>query len=253
MANNSVITSQLKLGKELGVHTGSNRIAQFVRGAGEPNPQVVNVSDAQSVASVVKANGVTHIPLSGVSFYFVSLAATAGLNVRPNTLGQARSFINYVQGTGLRIGAGTFASIDLQNTTGSDIAFTMFIGGGLANGQDEFIDKRVILTGQTSNIFVQTGATVSYGYKTRDNTWADTLAGNATQDVADGYLGLKRKQVIFSNNDAALLLTVLDTNSNIIGTIQPATAFTFESGGDVKLHNPNGGSVACNIGEVYFL
>lgn len=252
MPPNSVINEHVTLRRDLGVVQTPQRLTSPSVGVGVQDPGLVNVSDAQSITTTIAAGKAIIIPLPGISFYFASLVATGGLNVRPITLGQSRSFINYVQGTGYRLGAGTFAQIEVSNPNLVSVSFTMFVGGGRANGYDEFIDKRVILNGQGSNILIQNGVTQAVAFKTRDGSWGDTLGAGATKSVADGYNGLARKQIIFSNNDPLLVLTVFDATGNILGTIQPLTAFTFETGGTVQLHNPGGSSVSCNIGEIYY-
>ncbi len=240
------------------VSTGNNRISQFLAATSQPNSSPHGATevytDTQQINSVVAANATIVINATGISFYFGTLPAAAGLNVRAINAGQTRSTGNYVQGTGLRYGTQGFQKLEITNPSAAQVAFTLIVGGGVPNNTyDEFIDKRVIVTNNpSSNVLIQTSETVTIGFATRTPAWADTLAAGASQIVTENYLGYQRKSIIFSNDDAAAVLLVLDANGNTIGSVQPSTAWTTDTGGTITLKNPSGGNVICHIGEVYY-
>lgn len=234
------------------VSSGSNRISD--RG---PKPPVYApsaptvVTDTQSATVIIPGKGNLIVNLSGISFYFYSITSAKGIQARAINAGQTRSLLNFVQGTGLRLGTTGFQSVELINPDAGINGVTIVVGGGIPdNTYDEFIDKRVIIA--NTSVAIKAAPTVAVAFKTRVPGWGDLLGAGATQDVADGYLGMTRHSVVFSNNDNANVLTVFDTAGNILGTVQPSTAFYLETSGDIQLHNPAGGAVACNIGEVYY-
>lgn len=248
----------------------SNRLPQAQ--APERAPTLA-VTETHQFISNILGGGTVVIPLSGISYYFEFLGTLggipnnfAGLGVRAVLGGQPRSTIIHVQGTGLRFGTLVFNALEVTNLDPvNSCRFTVDVGGGIPNNSyDEYIDKRVIISNSGGSITVNTAVGVNLavanglsgivGFKTRNNAWADSLAGGAGQAVTDaaGAWGTRRKTIIFSNDDPAAILTVLDTNNNIIGSIQPSTAWTTDTGGTITLKNPSGGAVTCHIGEVYY-
>lgn len=247
------------------VHGGNNRVSGYLDatvtpGAKSPGQQIVN--ETHQVVMTMPAGATQLISIPGISYYFGYINLAAGVSVRAINAGQPRTSIIHVQGTGLRFGTQTFNAIEITNTNGAAVTFTVYIGGGVPNNSyDEFIDKRVIVSSSTSvtiatapgtNVTVQNGITFSVGYTTRDASWGDSLNAAASQVVTDGYVGKARKSIIFANDDNVSILTVLDVGGNIMGSIQPATSWTIDTGGTVTLHNPSGGAVVCHIGEVYY-
>lgn len=249
----------------------SNRLPQAQPQAA---PTTLAVTETHQLVTNLLGGGTIFVPLSGISYYFEFLGTLggipnnfAGLGVRAVLGGQPRSQIIHVQGTGLRFGTLVFDSLEVTNLDPvNSCRFTVDVGGGIPNGSyDEYLDKRVIISNSGGSITVNTAVGVNLavanglsgivGFKTRVPAWADSLAANTTQDVTDaaGVWGTRRKTIIFSNDDPAAILTVFDSNSNIIGSIQPSTAWTTDTGGDIKLRNPTAGPVTCHIGEVYYL
>lgn len=241
----------------LGVATGNNRISQLGPKVGGAigAQQGATVTDTQQATVKIPAGGSITVNLPGISFYFPTLSSVLGVQARAINAGATRSFGQYYQGTGLRLGTSGFDKVELLNPDTVNVnTILIVVGGGVPNNTyDEFIDKRVIVTNNAaSNVLVANGTTFAVGFKTRVPAWAELLNGNTTQIVAGGYNGKTRKQVMFSNNDIALVLQVWDSTGNPMGTIQPSTAFTFDTNDTVQLRNPNSGAVACNIGEIYY-
>jgi hypothetical protein len=155
----------------------------------------------------------------------------------------------------LRLGTTGFHQVEIQNPDpANSILVNIVIGGGIPNNSyDEYIDNRVVIQNVSgANIFVQNGPTTAVSFTTRNGAWADSLAAGTSQVVSDGYLGLARKSIIFANDDAAIVLTILDAAGNIISSVQPSTAWNQEVGGTVTLHNPGANPVVCHIGETYY-
>jgi len=245
------------------VSRGNNRIANFLNSGTTPGTDsglTQSLTDVHQVTQVLAPNAHLIVSIPGISFYFPAVSSLSGIQARPINPGQSRSFVNYVQGTGLRLGTVAFSGIELINVdTVNANTFTVIIAGGIPDqSYDEFIDKRVIVTqthgvgGVIVNLITQQAPTFLVGFTTRAAGWADLIGAGATQDVTDGYLGKQRKSIIFANDDAAAVLTVFDTAGNILGSVQPATSWTTDAGGDVKLHNPTAGNVIAHIGEVYY-
>jgi hypothetical protein len=196
------------------------------------------------------------VNVPGISFYFPGVTGLTGINARPINAGQSRSFVNYAQGTGLRLGTSSFQKVELSNPDLVNAnTVTIIVGGGIPNNTyDEFIDKRVIVTNQPgTNLIVQNAPTTVVGWKTRTPAWADSIANGITVTVTDGYTAHGRKAISVCNNDTgAALLTLQDAGGSTIATIQPSTAFYLETGGTVKVNNASGGAVSCNICEIYY-
>lgn len=236
--------------------TSANRISAHLSDTTQPGggSGAIVFTETHAATVIVPANNTLRVNLAGISFYFPAVASILGINARAIRPGQSLPYVTFAQGTGLRFGTTGFVGVDLQNDSNSANQVTIIVGGGVPNNSyDEFIDKRVIITNNpASNVLIETGPTVAYGYKTRDPAWADSLASLATQVLTDGYLSQDRKSAIFANDDAAIVLQVLDVNGNIIGDVQPSTSWTTDTGGTLKLYNPGGAPVTCHIGEVYY-
>jgi hypothetical protein len=260
--------------KVIPVSGGTNRISAQLGSTITPNTKVggdVAIPESYQLVIRMQAGETKTIPLPGLSYYFGFVGTTGGvpnnyngLEVRALQKGQPRSKLIHVQGTGLRFGTFSFSGLEIVNLDGANaLEFTIVISGGVPqNSYDEFIDKRVILAGAAGsvvvttapgvNLTVQNGVTFTVGYATRDVSWADSLGAGATQAVTDGYLGKARKSIIFANDDNAAILTVLDAGGATLGSIQPGTSWTTDTGGTITLQNPSGGAVSCHIGEVYY-
>lgn len=229
------------------------------------------VSETRQLVTSLRGGQSIIIPFSGISYYFEFVGTLGGisnnfrgLRVRAMNAGHPRSDLIHVQGTGLRFGTLVFNGIEVVNLDPvNSVLFTIDVGGGIPNNSyDEYLDKRVIIAAGTGsvtvttsagvNLNVQNGVTFAVGFTTRNAGWADLLAAGATQAVADGYLAKARKSIIFANDDAVAVLTVFDVGGNILGSIQPGTSWTTDTGGTIQLHNPSGGNVVCHIGEIYY-
>lgn len=243
--------------RPVSVSRGSNRISTQLDSTTTPGTLASNqaITDTHSATIVVPASGSLQVNLAGISFYFPSVTGLLGINARPINAGQTRSFITYAQGTGLRLGTSNFQKVELQNLDPANaVTVLIVVGGGIPNNTyDEFIDKRVIVTNQPGvNLVTQNATTNSVSLTTRDATWLNTLANGATRTVTDGYTTKGRKAFTVCNNDNAAVLSILDDQGNVIGTVQPTTAFYLEAGGTFKVNNASGAAVACNISEVYY-
>jgi len=273
MAQPAPLPPALKVDR-VAVNNGSNRISTLLGATTTPgtDSSSLPLSETHQLVQNINPGATLLIPIAGISYYFEFIGTLAGvantklLQVRAVNRGQPRAPILHVMGTGLRFGTQSFTGIEITNPDlANPVRFTVDIGGGIPNqSYDEFIDKRVIIsqTGGTITVTTAAGAflsclvknepTVSVGFTTRVGAWADSLAGGASQAVADGYLGLSRKSIIFANDDAVAVLQVLDPTGNILGTVQPSTSWTTDTGGTLTLKNPTGGAVTCHIGEIYY-
>lgn len=258
------------------VAEGSNRVSGFLDATTTPGSQRTGdlaVSQTHQVVQVVKAGQTTLLNFAGISYYFEFIGSTAGvantslLGVRPISRGSARPQILHVQGTGLRFGTTPFIQLEINNGSGADVLFTVDIGGGVPNNSyDEYLDKRVIISGASTggttvnvttppgtSIVIQGDSTTNLAFKTRSAGWGDSLAAGVSQQVTGGGIaGKVRKSILFSNDDAAAVLQVLDAAGNIFATIQPASAWYNESSDTFSLKNPTANPVTCHIGEVYY-
>ncbi len=146
-------------------------------------------------------------------------------------------------GLGFRTSAGTFSSLLFTNLTASDVTIEYYVG------DSQVIDARLNTIVARLQI-VQSISTNADTYPKGQDPIA--LASGAT----NAYNGLdgtkKRKQIIVTNLDAAALIKVKDGNGKIMGTVFPLQAVTFESGGTVKVYNPNGGAVNIEVGEIFY-
>lgn len=239
------------------VHQGNNRINQFLNETTTPGTTTVaTVTETHELVGItVPAGGSAFANLAGISFYFPFLSSALGINARPLNGGQSRSFVRYTQGTGLRLGTTGFQKVELQNRDPNNAqTVDIVVGGGIPNNTyDEYIDKRVIIQNVAGvNIATKNGPTIAVGFKTRTPAWADSLASGVSQTVLDGYNALSRKSIIFTNDDAAIVLLILDAAGNTISSVQPSTAWNQDVGGTLTLKNPGANPVVCHIGEVYY-
>jgi len=223
-----------------------------------PNAGIRRIADSHSNSGIIPANGTITINVPGISFYFEVLigAGTTGVLARVYKAGQPSSLLLFFQGTGIRYGNIIFDTVEVQNTTANQVNYQIVVGGGIPNwSYDEFLDNRTVSNqAAAGGVAIANAPTKLVSFTTRVGAWTNSLAGGASQIVTESAaVGSARKTITFSNNDAALSLQVLDLAGNIAGTVQPATSWAQDMGGTLSLKNPNGGAVACNISEIYYL
>lgn len=77
---------------------------------------------------------------------------------------------------------------------------------------------------------------------------------NAAQTLT--YVGVnanrQRKQIVITNRDDTLDLTVQDSGGTAIATVFARTAWTIETNATIKLYNANGSALAINVLETYY-
>jgi hypothetical protein len=83
------------------------------------------------------------------------------------------------------------------------------------------------------------------------------MAGGAATNFTgiDAATGQTRKQIIVSNDDAALEVAVLDQNGVRIGRVYPQRPWTLATSGFVTVKNQNGGALTgvVDVGETFYV
>ena len=222
-----------------GMAQGSN--VTNTQGALTANSRHPALPFANTLPAAGQPGATITIPVSGTNFYLFSTTGT--VLIQPT----GGSAIPYVQGTGLDLSnEGGFTSLQISNPNSSPITFLLIIG------TDQFIDKRVIITGGSGILFVQNAPTKNFGRAVA------TLGATSSIDFPGTSNGTTaRKQIIIANIDGGggtnnFVMHVRDSSSNTIGIVFAGSSWTAETSDDVKLFNPNGSGVSYNVGEIYY-
>ena len=119
-------------------------------------------------------------------------------------------------------------------------------------GTGDVIDRRLNVVSTRPNQFVQfmEPATVLAG--------SGLASIGATSDAEfDGTstnpLYIRRKALIVSNGDAALVLTLQDGGGEVVAYVQPGTSFYLETSDAVIVANTNASAVAVAIAEIWYV
>lgn len=180
---------------------------------------------------VLGALGVQTVYCTGQ--YFVCIASSAPF-VMSIDGGQE---LDMVAGIGFPTST-KFTSIIFRDKSGAGCSITFFTGSQGVNYQSP-----------SFAVISKNSPTYSLG--------APPIVAMAAGSKVD-FLGLNganvRKQILVTNNDAALIVQVLGSDGDVIGLVYPQRPWTLEVGGLVSVKNANGGPLGGTVyvGETFY-
>jgi hypothetical protein len=125
--------------------------------------------------------------------------------------------------------------ITIRNLTGQDLVYRLVAGLGALppSFENEVKEPRTEAVGWS-------GSSVAAGVAV---TFVPLLSGMRT----------RRKAIIVSNRDPSADLLLRDASNNVVGVISGGEKQIFPISETVNLFNAGGASVACAVGEIYWL
>lgn len=129
-----------------------------------------------------------------------------------------------------------FKEIILQDTSGQTNAITIVVA-----------NSPVTYFSPTPTVFQKDAPTSTVG------SGIISLGAGATQDFPGTSGGKTRHQFIVTNMDASNPIYILDSTSTVGAVVYPQRSWTITSiSGDIKVKNPNGGSVNIAVMNTYY-
>lgn len=182
----------------------------------------------------------TRLTATGTNFYLET--ATAPVNIRPS----GGDFSLFKQGEGQQVEEG-FYQIEVQNPNNFAVVINVWMGF------DDFIDRRLILTGGTQQLAVNPLVTAPGTVATI--AIPDLSGGQFTDIGGTIWLPISRAQIIVSNLDAAavLLLQKLGNttyNTGAVMSFPPAQVTAPAISGSFQLVGPSA-TLNALVCEVY--
>ena len=181
-------------------------------------------------SQTIGANSSVAFDLAGRAFYLQSATAQISLQIDDGETFPVSSGF-YFDLTG----QGTYHKLTFINTSSSAIAVQFYA-----------IQLGAV---QSTRVLVLSAQNASTYLKSYDST---SVAGNATVSFSGSNSGNQRKQFILVNLDSTNSLQIKDGNTNVGFTVLAQKAFTIETNGTIKVTNPNGSAVNCNILEIFY-
>ncbi len=176
------------------------------------------------------ANEVRQMSVSGQFFFCVAASVPFGMSIDGGGQIAVQAGLAFPTDT-------EFSRLVLQDTSGSGCVLS-FYAASLA----------VQFFPPTTNTFTKDAPTYTKG------TALGAMAGGAstTFNGLDG--GKVRKQIVVTNNDAALVVAVTDNAGVRLGTVYPQRPWTLATSGIVKVTNQNGGALTgtVDVGETFY-
>jgi hypothetical protein len=232
--------------KRLGIATGDNRI----NSSGPPPASELPTLGSIPYQLTLQANGTagfsTTVAALGSSFYISAISVSSALVTIQPTGGDQGS---YSIGTGQDFkDRAAFASLTITNPNAFPVTLTLEIGF------PEFIDKRLVILGGTS-LNIQDAPTILIG-----TALGAMLAGAATTftgvSTASALIaaGKTRRQIVVTNNDANLVVAVLDAGGVRVGDVYPQRAWALATSSGLIVKNQNGSGLTGNVdvGETFY-
>jgi hypothetical protein len=168
---------------------------------------------------------------------FACISSTSGFRIQPGTQSSVSMSAGRTFGSANGI---KFNRITFLNDSASTVDVTYYVG--LEDFRPD--PSSVSSTGVLSAI--KDSATYAKAY-------ANTSIGGGQQVVFNGLDGSNvRKQISVSNGDASDVLHIKDSSGKVGAFIQPGQTWTHITSADLRVYNPNVGSMSFAVLETFY-
>lgn len=209
-------------------------------------PGGIRAKGSQVITNVVVAGGTLPLRVTGSQYYMIT--CSAAVNIRPMAAGSVGFFDTHVTGTGKEFGdVNAFEQLEIFNPNAFAVVFSLFVGW------DGFIDKRLIVAGNTNPaVIYPTYPTPNAGPLVNIND----LAGQSFVDINGGkWYAINRVAIQIFNPDAGVTLLLQKAGSVVgngpaVGIIYPQTSLSIPASGNYCLQL-GGANINAIVSEVY--